>query len=207
MRSARSCRSSQNTVAATGRILGRERTTRPGCPQYYDCNSFRICHRGPVEVAYQRRRKTAPRVVRISADSPRDSSYIQRTGRGSFQRLHARYRFQPGTRWQDLSLFAKGLTRRGTQEEIRIGLRNGDLGLLPAVVTTPVTDWSFTEAVQTIQIETRTLYLIPHFVRTFIVSSIPIIGNCSVGHRVAAPRITGLALCAQPVEAQMKAAT
>ena len=51
-----------------------------------------------------------------------------------------------------------------------VGLNRGDFGLWLAgdLVTTPVTDWSFTDAVPTIQIETRTWYLIPHFVRTYI---------------------------------------
>jgi hypothetical protein len=51
-----------------------------------------------------------------------------------------------------------------------VGLYRGDLGfwLTGDPVTTPVTDWSFTDAVPTVQIETRTWYFIPHFVRTFI---------------------------------------
>ena len=51
-----------------------------------------------------------------------------------------------------------------------VGLYRGDLSLWLAgdSVTTLVTDWSFTDAVQTVQIETRTWYFIPHFVRTFI---------------------------------------
>ena len=51
-----------------------------------------------------------------------------------------------------------------------VGLYRGDLGLwlMGDPVTTPVTDWSFTDAVQTVQIETRTWYFIPHFVRTFV---------------------------------------
>ena len=50
------------------------------------------------------------------------------------------------------------------------GLFRGDLGfwLTGDVVTTPVTDWSFADAAQTVQIETRTWYFIPHFVRTYI---------------------------------------
>jgi len=51
-----------------------------------------------------------------------------------------------------------------------VGLKRGDFGLwlTGGLVTTPVTDWSFTDAVPTVQIETRTWYLIPHFVRTYI---------------------------------------
>jgi hypothetical protein len=51
-----------------------------------------------------------------------------------------------------------------------VGLNRGDFGfrLTGDLVTTPVTDWAFTDAVPTIQIETRTWYLIPHFVRTYI---------------------------------------
>lgn len=51
-----------------------------------------------------------------------------------------------------------------------VGLYRGDLGLWLTgdVVTTPVGDWSFTDAVPTVRIQTRTWYLIPHFVRTDI---------------------------------------
>lgn len=51
-----------------------------------------------------------------------------------------------------------------------VGMYRGDLGLWLTgdAVTTPVTDWSFTDAVTTVRIETRTWYLIPHFVRTDI---------------------------------------
>jgi len=51
-----------------------------------------------------------------------------------------------------------------------VGLYRGDLGLWLTGnrVTTPVTDWSFTDAVTTVRIETRTWYLLPHFVRTDI---------------------------------------
>ena len=51
-----------------------------------------------------------------------------------------------------------------------LGLYRGDLGfwLTGDSVSTPVTDWSFTDAAQTVLVETRTWYLIPHFVRTFI---------------------------------------
>jgi hypothetical protein len=50
------------------------------------------------------------------------------------------------------------------------GLYRGDLGfwLTGDSVSTRVTDWSFTDAAQTVLVETRTWYLIPHFVRTFI---------------------------------------
>jgi hypothetical protein len=36
------------------------------------------------------------------------------------------------------------------------------------LVNTPITDWSFTDAIPTIQVETRTWYFLPHFVRTYI---------------------------------------
>ena len=51
-----------------------------------------------------------------------------------------------------------------------VGLYRGDLGfrLNGDLVKTPVTDWSFTDSILTIQIETRTWYLLPHFVRTYI---------------------------------------
>jgi len=50
------------------------------------------------------------------------------------------------------------------------GLYRGDLGfwLTGDPVTTPVTDWSFADAAQTVRIETRTWYFVPHFVRTYI---------------------------------------
>jgi hypothetical protein len=51
-----------------------------------------------------------------------------------------------------------------------VGLYRSDFGfwLTGDLVTTPVTDWSFTDAFPTVQIETRTWYLIPHFVRSYI---------------------------------------
>ena len=51
-----------------------------------------------------------------------------------------------------------------------VRLYRGELGfrLTGDAVTTPVSDWSFTDAVPTVQIETRTWYLIPHSVRTYI---------------------------------------
>ena len=51
-----------------------------------------------------------------------------------------------------------------------VRLYRGDLGfwLSGELVKTPVTDWSFTDAIPTIQIETRTWYVLPHFVRTYI---------------------------------------
>ena len=38
------------------------------------------------------------------------------------------------------------------------------------VVTTPVTDWSFTDKIQTVKVQTRTWYLLPHSVTTFCVA-------------------------------------
>ncbi len=38
------------------------------------------------------------------------------------------------------------------------------------VVTTPVTDWSFTDAVETVKVQTNTRYLLPHSVTTNCVS-------------------------------------
>ena len=51
-----------------------------------------------------------------------------------------------------------------------VRMYRGDLGfwLSGDPVTTPVADWSFTDAIPTVQIETRTWYLLPHFVRTDI---------------------------------------
>jgi hypothetical protein len=51
-----------------------------------------------------------------------------------------------------------------------VRLYRGDLGfwLTGDPVTTPVTDWSFTDEIPTVQIETRTWYLLPHVLRTDI---------------------------------------
>lgn len=51
-----------------------------------------------------------------------------------------------------------------------VRMYRGDLGfwLSGDPVTTPISDWSFTDAIPTVQIETRTWYLLPHFVRTDI---------------------------------------
>ena len=45
--------------------------------------------------------------------------------------------------------------------------RRAGLWLTGDLVTTPVTDWSFTDQYQTIKIQTRTWYLLPHSVTTF----------------------------------------
>ena len=47
--------------------------------------------------------------------------------------------------------------------------RDGSSGfwLQGELVTTPVTDWSFSDTFETISVETRTWYLIPHSVTTF----------------------------------------
>ncbi len=39
------------------------------------------------------------------------------------------------------------------------------------LVTTPVTDWSFTDAVETVKLQTNTQYLLPHSVTTCYVST------------------------------------
>lgn len=51
-----------------------------------------------------------------------------------------------------------------------VRLYRGDVGfwLTGEVVKTPVPDWSFTDAISTVQIETRTWYLLPHVLRTDI---------------------------------------
>lgn len=51
-----------------------------------------------------------------------------------------------------------------------VGLYRGNLGfwLTGDTDETPITDWSFTDSIPTIQIETRTWYLLPHVVRTYI---------------------------------------
>ena len=38
-------------------------------------------------------------------------------------------------------------------------------------MTTPVTDWSFTDAVETVKLQTSTQYLLPHSVTTYCVST------------------------------------
>jgi len=56
-----------------------------------------------------------------------------------------------------------------------VRMYHGDLGfrLTGDLVTTPVTDWSFIDAIPTVQVETRTWYLLPHFVRTDIARNGP----------------------------------
>lgn len=45
--------------------------------------------------------------------------------------------------------------------------RTPGLWLKGNLVTTPVTDWSFTDQVSTVEVQTRTWYLIPHSVTTY----------------------------------------
>jgi hypothetical protein len=54
-----------------------------------------------------------------------------------------------------------------------VRMYRGDLGfrLSGDLVTTPVTDWSFIDGIQNIQVETRTPYLIPHSLRIDIARS------------------------------------
>ena len=44
------------------------------------------------------------------------------------------------------------------------------LWLKGELVTTPVTDWSFTDKIETANVQTRTWYLLPHSVTTYCVS-------------------------------------
>src|ERR1035441_451779 len=48
--------------------------------------------------------------------------------------------------------------------------RRPGLWLKGDLVTTPVTDWSFTDKIQTVKVQTRTWYLLPHSVTTFCVA-------------------------------------
>lgn len=48
--------------------------------------------------------------------------------------------------------------------------RTPGLWLKGNVVTTPVTDWSFTDNVDTVEVQTRTRYLLPHSVTTYCVA-------------------------------------
>jgi hypothetical protein len=48
--------------------------------------------------------------------------------------------------------------------------RTPGLWLKGDVVTTPVTDWSFTDKYQTVEVQTNTWYLIPHSVTTYCVA-------------------------------------
>jgi hypothetical protein len=48
--------------------------------------------------------------------------------------------------------------------------RTPGLWLTGNLVTTPVTDWSFTDKILTDEVQTRTWYLIPHSVTTYCVS-------------------------------------
>jgi len=45
--------------------------------------------------------------------------------------------------------------------------RSPGLWVVGELVTTPITDWSFTDQVEEISVETRTWYFIPHSVTTF----------------------------------------
>jgi hypothetical protein len=45
--------------------------------------------------------------------------------------------------------------------------RTPGLWLKGNLVTTPVTDWSFTDQVSTVEVQTRTWYLLPHSVTTY----------------------------------------
>jgi hypothetical protein len=49
--------------------------------------------------------------------------------------------------------------------------RTPGLWLKGEVVTTPVTDWSFVNAIETIKLQTSTSYLLPHSVTTYCVSA------------------------------------
>jgi hypothetical protein len=48
--------------------------------------------------------------------------------------------------------------------------RTPGLWLKGNVVTTPVADWSFTDKVDTVEVQTRSWYLLPHSVTTYCVS-------------------------------------
>ena len=48
--------------------------------------------------------------------------------------------------------------------------RTPGLWLKGNVVTAPVTDWSFTDKVDTVEVQTRTWYLVPHSVTTYCVA-------------------------------------
>jgi hypothetical protein len=49
--------------------------------------------------------------------------------------------------------------------------RTPGLWLKGDVVTSPVTDWSFTDSVETVKLQTSTSYLLPHSVTTYCVSA------------------------------------
>lgn len=63
-----------------------------------------------------------------------------------------------------LALVVLRITGLGPQE------RRPGLWLKGNLVTTPVTDWSFTDKDQTLQIQTRTWYLLPHSVNAICIS-------------------------------------
>ena len=48
--------------------------------------------------------------------------------------------------------------------------RRPGLWLKGNVVTSPVTDWSFTDRYQTVKVQTRSSYLLPHSVTTFCIA-------------------------------------
>jgi hypothetical protein len=63
-----------------------------------------------------------------------------------------------------LLLIAARITGFGPNE------RRPGLWLKGDLVTTPVTDWSFTDDVETVNVQTNTWYLLPHSVTTYCVS-------------------------------------
>jgi len=68
--------------------------------------------------------------------------------------------------------YSRAANSSGLRQSL-VALYRGDAGfwLRGDPVTTPVADWSFTDADQTVLVETRTPYLVPHVVRTSIARS------------------------------------
>src|SRR5438445_13164118 len=48
--------------------------------------------------------------------------------------------------------------------------RTPGLWLKGPLVTTPVTDWTFTDKIDTVKVQTRTWYLLPHSLTTYCVA-------------------------------------
>jgi hypothetical protein len=74
-------------------------------------------------------------------------------------------------KWSPLAAVSTDMHGRAMQGRFWFGLRDVGFGLSGTLVTTPVSDWSFANAVATVQVQTRPWWLIPYTVRTSIAAS------------------------------------
>lgn len=70
-----------------------------------------------------------------------------------------------------LVLRVTGFEPRGCPTPSSLACRLPGLWLNGNLVTTPVTDWSFTDKYPSIKIQTRTWYLLPHSVTTYCIAA------------------------------------